>query len=137
MEKNPTLLLLEKCGTQNRYEVRLRAISSLLFKLQHNLIDEEPLQTQPFYLRSIIKSLLSIVSSITGYSADSMNTEESFITDLLCVVDHFMQYPIVKSVAPEESSIILNKFYYATTIHSISTTIKQRFEKVNLSGSKY
>jgi hypothetical protein len=117
MEQNPTLLLLEKCGTQNRYEVRLRAISSLLFKLQHNLIDEEPLQTQPFFLRSIIKSLLSIVSSITGYSADSMNAEESFITDLLCVVDHFMKYPIVKSVAPEESSIILNKFYYATTIH--------------------
>ncbi len=132
MEKNPTLLLLEKCGTQNRYEVRLRAISSLLFKLQHNLIDEEPLQTQPFFLRSIIKSLLSIVSSITGYSADSMNAEESFITDLLCVVDHFMKYPIVKSVAPEESSIILNKFYYATTIHSISTAIKLRFEKVML-----
>ncbi len=132
MEQNPTLLLLEKCGTQNRYEVRLRAISSLLFKLQHNLIDEEPLQTQPFFLRSIIKSLLSIVSSITGYSADSMNAEESFITDLLCVVDHFMNYPIVKSVAPEESSIILNKFYYATTIHSISTAIKLRFEKVML-----
>jgi hypothetical protein len=127
---NKVVPLLEKCAGQQRYEVRLRAISSLLFKLQHDLIDEVPLKTQPFFLRNIMKSLLAIISSIATYTAETLKTEELFVMDVLNVGDHFAGYPTVKSVAAEELSAILNKLYYITTIENIGMSIRQRIEKV-------
>jgi hypothetical protein len=130
MESDKLISLLEKCGSKNRLEVRLRAISSLVFKLDNGLIDKVPIQAQPFYLRSVIKSILSIVLTVSGYSGEKLRSEEEFVIATLRVVDFFSKLVIAKSVAVEEFGQILSKLYYITTIQNLGLNVKKRIDEV-------
>ena len=124
-------LLAKASSTSSRVEVRLRALQSLVFKLENGLVGQPLLSSQPFYLKKILQYLVTIASYISDLKKDKLKTEEDFIQSFLRVINYFAKVSTLKTIAPEEFSKILSKLYYATTIKEISLVLKKKIEEVS------